>query len=130
METTRPLRQAVLRPHQTIDDLAAHETDDAFAVGAFDGDDLVAVGFTVEEGDPGAWRIRGMATAPAMRGRGAGSAIVAALVGHAREQGATRVWCNARVPAISLYERAGFVVETDVFEEPQIGPHVRMGLAL
>jgi GNAT superfamily N-acetyltransferase len=130
MEETRPLRQSVLRPHQTLEELAAHESDEAYAVGVFAGDELIAVGFIVEEGEPGEWRIRGMATAPEARGRGAGSAIIAALVRHAREHGATRVWCNARVPAISLYARAGFAVESDVFEPPDIGPHVRMGRAL
>jgi GNAT superfamily N-acetyltransferase len=130
MEETRPLRQSVLRPHQTIEELAAHESDDAYAVGVFDAGALIAVGFIVEEGEPGEWRIRGMATEQEARGRGAGSAVIAALVEHARDQGAMRVWCNARVPAISLYARAGFAVESDVFEPPDIGPHVRMGRAL
>jgi ribosomal protein S18 acetylase RimI-like enzyme len=116
----------VLRPHQTLAELAEHEDPRAHAVGAFDGDELVGVGFVLPEGEPGAWRVRGMATAPAARGRGAGSAVLRALIEHAEANGATRIWCNARVPAISLYERAGFVVTSDVFEEPQIGPHVVM----
>ena len=123
---TRQLRQEVLRPHQTLEDLAAHEIDDAFAVGAFEGERLVAVGFVAPDGGPGAWRVRGMATAPEARGRGAGRAVLDALVEHALEQDATRVWCNARVPAKSLYERAGFRVTSDVFELPDIGPHVVM----
>jgi ribosomal protein S18 acetylase RimI-like enzyme len=69
-----------------------------------------------------------MATAPEARGRGAGAAILTALVDHARSNGATRIWCNARVPARSLYERAGFVVTSEVFEPPDIGPHVVMEL--
>jgi ribosomal protein S18 acetylase RimI-like enzyme len=127
---TRPLRQAVLRPHQTLDELAAHEDPAAFAVGVFDGDALVSVGFVIPEGGAGSWRVRGMATAPEARGRGAGSAVLDALVAEARAHGATRVWCNARVRAISLYERAGFVVTSHVFEPPEIGPHVRMELRL
>jgi GNAT superfamily N-acetyltransferase len=123
---TRPLRQSVLRPHQTLDDLAAHEGGDAYAVGAYEGDTLVAVGLITPEGGPGSWRIRGMATAPEARGRGAGAAILAALVEYAEGRQATRIWCNARVPARSLYERAGFLVTSDVFEPPEIGPHVVM----
>jgi GNAT superfamily N-acetyltransferase len=125
---TRPLRQAVLRPHQTIEDLIAHEPEDAYAVGVFDGDELIAVGFVGPEGEPRAWRVRGMATAPAARGRGAGAAVLTALVDHAREQGATRIWCNARTPARSLYERGGFRAVSDEFELPQIGPHFVMEL--
>ena len=67
-----------------------------------------------------------MATAPEFRGRGAGGAILAALVDHARSQGATRVWCNARTPALSLYARAGFQRESEEFEIPGIGPHFVM----
>src|SRR5689334_9495056 len=102
MEATRALRQSVLRPHQTLQELAAHESPEAFAVGAFDGEALVAVGFVVPEGEPGEWRIRGMATLPEKRGKGAGGAVLDALVELARERGAKRVWCNARVPAIRI----------------------------
>ena len=101
---------------------------DSVAFGAFDGDDLVAVGLVGPEGEPGAWRIRGMATAPQARGRGAGTAVLGALLRHASAHGATSVWCNARVRAIPLYERAGLRVVSDVFEPPDIGPHVRMEL--
>jgi ribosomal protein S18 acetylase RimI-like enzyme len=73
--------------------------------------------------------VRGMATAPAVRGRGSGAAVLSALVEHAMQHGATRIWCNARLPARSLYERAGFVVISDVFEPPAIGPHVVMELS-
>src|SRR5215213_339767 len=125
---TRALRQAVLRPHQTVEDVAAHEVPGAIAVGAFHGDELVAVGLTGPDGGPGAWRVRGMATVPAARGRGAGAAVLDGLVRHALAAGATRVWCNARTPARSLYERAGFAVVSDEFELPEIGPHLVMEL--
>jgi GNAT superfamily N-acetyltransferase len=75
---------------------------------------------------PGDLRLRGMATAPAERGRGLGAALVAACLAFAREEGAPRVWLNARTPAVGLYARAGFARETGVVEVPGIGPHVRM----
>ncbi len=126
IERTRPLRQAVLRPHETIADLAAQEPRNALAVGAFDGEQLVAVGFIAPDGVPGGWRVRGMATLPAARGRGAGAAVLDALLHHAREGGASRIWCNVRTPARTLYERAGMRVCSDEFELPDIGPHVVM----
>lgn len=49
---TRALRQAVLRPHQAVEELAAHEPPGDFAVGAFDGGELVAVGLIGAEGGP------------------------------------------------------------------------------
>jgi uncharacterized protein (TIGR02453 family) len=126
LEATRPLRQAVLRPHQTVDELAADEPAGSLAFAAFDGDALVAVGLVGREGAREAWRVRGMATEPGARGRGAGTAVLDALVRHAEGEGALLVWCNARTGAISLYERAGFEVVSEVFEPPHIGPHVRM----
>jgi GNAT superfamily N-acetyltransferase len=123
---TRPLRQTVLRPHETLGALAAHEPPGTFALGAQVGKVLVAVGLIAPDGEPGGWRIRGMATDPATRGRGAGSAILAGLVEHAERQGARRIWCNARVPARTVYERAGLTAVSEEFEIASIGPHLVM----
>jgi GNAT superfamily N-acetyltransferase len=125
---TRPLRHAVLRPHETVESLASHEPPGAYAVGAFNRGALVAVGFVSPDGEPGAWRVRGMATVPAARGQGAGSAVLDALLRHAIAGGASRVWCNARTPARSLYERSGFDAVSEEFELPDIGPHFVMEL--
>ena len=118
----------MLRPHESLEELASHEAAGAFAAGVFEGDRLVAVGFVAPDGAPGSWRVRGMATAPEARGRGAGSAVLDALVAHARREGATRIWANVRVGARTLYGRAGFAVVSEPFELPEIGSHVVMEL--
>jgi predicted GNAT family N-acyltransferase len=125
---TRQLRRDVLRPYMNVDELATTEPSSAVAFGVFADDELVAVGLVGPEGEPGDWRIRGMATAPHARGGGAGTKVLQALVQHAIDNGATRLWCNARTPARSLYERAGFIATSDEFETPRIGPHYRMEL--
>jgi ribosomal protein S18 acetylase RimI-like enzyme len=106
--------------------MAAHEPADAFAVAAFEADELIAVGFIAPDGEPGGWRIRGMATAPGARRTGAGTAILDALMRHASAHGARRIWCSARTPARAFYERAGLGVVSEEFELPDIGPHVVM----
>ncbi len=131
---TFPLRQQVLRPHQTFEQLALPSDDDPdtrhFAV--FDDGEVVATGSVRREAPPwapeeaGAWRVRGMATAPARRNRGVGAAVLAAVVDHVRSRGGGLVWCNARTPALSFYRRAGFVTRGDEWEDPEIGPHVAM----
>lgn len=123
---TRLLRRNVLRPRESLERLADGEPTGAFAVGVSDGEALVAVGFVAPDGGPGAWRVRGMATTPGVRGLGLGGAVLAALVRYALRQGASRVWCNARTPARSLYERAGFNVVSAEFERPDTGPHLVM----
>jgi GNAT superfamily N-acetyltransferase len=139
-EAVRPLRLAVLRPHQRPEEMVwpGDDADGALHVGArLDGGDdgLAGVATIAPEPHPrapapGDWRLRGMATVPEQRGRGIGAALLAACIDHARAHGGRRVWCNARTPARSFYERAGFVAEGDVFELPEIGPHVVMTLTL
>jgi GNAT superfamily N-acetyltransferase len=129
---TRALRRSILRPHQSINEMLDTEPDGAYAVGVFEGEELIATGLIGP--DPqrglGSWRVRGMATKASARGRGAGTAVLAALLDHARVQGVRSVWCNVRTPARSLYERAGFRAVSDEFELPGIGPHLVMELAL
>ncbi len=84
------------------------------------------MGLIGPQGGPGSWRVRGMATAPRARGAGAGTAVLTALLDHAAAEGAQRVWCNVRIGARSLYERAGFHVSSEEFELPEIGPHLVM----
>jgi GNAT superfamily N-acetyltransferase len=67
-----------------------------------------------------------MATAPEARGRGTGSAVLAALLERARAGGAREVWARVRTPARTFYERAGFHVDSEVYDVPPIGPHVFM----
>jgi GNAT superfamily N-acetyltransferase len=130
VEQTRTLRQSVLRPHESLEQLAADEPADVYAVGVSSDGAVVAVGFVAPDGPPGSWRVRAMATAAEARGSGFGSAVLEALVCHVREHGGMRVWCNARTPARAFYERAGFHTTSDEFEIPLIGPHFVMERSL
>jgi predicted GNAT family N-acyltransferase len=126
----RPLRQSVLRPHQTVEELVWGGDDDpaTLHVGVRDGAGrLVAVGSVAPDPGPhGDWRVRGMAVEPPARGSGAGRAVLDALLAHARERGGTRAWCNARTNVQAFYERAGFAAVGEPFDLPHIGPHVVM----
>ena len=136
-EETRPLRHAVLRPHQRPEELVYPSDDAPGTLHAIvrDGDRVVGTATVSREPHPrdpaeGDWRVRGMATAPEARGAGIGAALLQACVDHARAAGGRRVWCNARTPARTFYERAGFAVEGEEFELPGIGPHWLMVLPL
>jgi GNAT superfamily N-acetyltransferase len=125
----RPLRLAVLRPGRPPEAAVWPGDDDPLAghVAVFDdGGRVVAVGSVVPE--EGGFRVRGMATDPSARGRGLGALVLDALVHHARAQGAEVIWASARLPAVTLYERAGFAPEGEDYEVPGIGPHRRMVL--
>jgi ribosomal protein S18 acetylase RimI-like enzyme len=137
-DAVRPLRLAVLRPHQGPEEVVwpGDDAPGTLHVGARDGHgELVGVATVVAEPHPddprpGDWRVRGMATAPGLRDRGIGRALLQALLEHARASGGARVWCTARIGAAGFYDRAGFVAEGDVLDLPGIGPHLVMALPL
>ena len=67
-----------------------------------------------------------MATREDLRNQGIGGAVLSRAIDHVVEHGGGLLWCNARVPAMSLYRRAGFVEHGDPWDDPDIGPHVVM----
>ena len=131
----RGLRREVLRPGQSDEQLRYPGDDDAASLhlAGFTQERIVAVASVMREGMPGEerpgdWRIRGMASAPDVRGHGIGAALLGGCVEHARAEGGTRIWCNARIGARSLYERAGLRSRGERFELPGIGEHCLMAM--
>ncbi len=74
-------------------------------------------------------KIGRVAVAAELRRRRIASRMLAIALARAREQGFRRVRLAAQLAAVELYERAGFAVESEPFEEAGI-PHVWMGLSL
>lgn len=66
-----------------------------------------------------------MAVTSAMRGAGAGSAILTVLMQAAKERGDKLVVLSAQMRAESFYVRHGFIREGDEFMEAGI-PHIQM----
>jgi GNAT superfamily N-acetyltransferase len=133
----RRVRHLVLRPHQRPEDLVYGGDDGpgALHLGAFEADRLVAIASITREPPPGsedaaAWRVRGMATLPELRGRGIGGELLETCVAHARSHGGSFVWCNGRIGARAFYGRHGFAVARGPFEIPGIGPHVELRRSL
>jgi predicted GNAT family N-acyltransferase len=132
---TIPLRSAVLRPGRP----PAIEGDDdpaTFHLAARTAEGQV-VGVVRFHPAPCAWRsaaapwqLRGMATDPAVRGAGAGRALVTEGLARVTARGGDLVWCDARVAAAGFYERMGFQVVTEQYEKPTLGPHLGMVMDL
>ena len=70
-------------------------------------------------------RIRGMAVDPSYRNRGIGSSLVGMLQDHASELN-TGIWCNARIKAMTMYQRKGFEITSELFDIEHIGMHYQM----
>ncbi|MCW2706094.1 MAG: GCN5-related N-acetyltransferase [Blastococcus sp.] len=133
---TLPLRGAVLRPGRP----AAIDGDDDpatlhLAARTAHGQIVGVVRFHPapcpwRPGAKAAWQLRGMATDPAVRGTGAGRALVAQGLARVAARGGDLVWCDARVAAAGFYERMGFTVVTGEYDKPGIGPHLGMVIDL
>jgi GNAT superfamily N-acetyltransferase len=137
VEVVRALRAEILRPGQSPEELvfAGDDAPDTLHAAVLEHGAVIAVASVMREPFPTHpsardWRVRGMATRPPARGRGAGRKLLELCISHARGADGTLLWCNARVPARGFYELAGFVADGDTFEIPRIGPHVLMWLAL
>ncbi len=130
---TWPLRQQVLRPHQSEGEMAFAGDDDdtTFHLGAFAGERIVGIASVYREARAGkhdtrAYRLRGMATSPEARGTGVGGALLRRCIEACRERSATELWCNARDTASGFYVRFAFETLEGPFDLPGIGPHFLM----
>jgi predicted GNAT family N-acyltransferase len=132
-EVTYALRGAVLRPNGGEITWAGDEDPATFHLAARTPDGAV-IGVVRFSPAPCPWRpaaqapwqLRGMATDPAVRGSGAGRALLVDGLARVAARGGDLVWCDARVGAAGFYERMGFTVVTEPFDKPGIGPHVGM----
>lgn len=130
---TWPLRHLVLRPHMTLEDCdyPNDRNPDSFHLGVYHRDQLVCIGSFYAERAEGLrgwrqYRLRGMATHPDHRGRGAGAQLLRFAVDHLAHLKADVLWCNARQEAMGFYTRLGFEVQGPPFDIPGIGEHFLM----
>ncbi len=130
-ETTRPLRQRLLRPHQSIEELVVAGESDPGAVwfAAFEGDEVVGTAGVIPEPSPSGETgmvLRAMATSEKARGLGVGAALVDAAKTTVLDNGLNLLWCRARTPAEDFYSHHGFETISQTYEQPGTGPHVTM----
>ena len=70
-------------------------------------------------------KIGRLAVLSSMRGQGVGIALMQSLHVIAKDNALESVWCNAQIVAVPFYERLGYRVTGDPFDEAEI-EHVRM----
>lgn len=123
-ENQPPIEQAF---DEYARDLAAwYEAHDDFVAYVADDGGVVAMGFLAlapRVPDPRTFDrrtgdIQSMYVLPEHRGRGVGSRLVEALVEHGRTAGCTRITVHSDPRAITLYTRAGFVLQPNLLMLP------------
>lgn len=112
---THDLRRRVLRSGTPSDVVVfdGDEQESTFHLGWRVDGELVATSTWIDRPYPDlptehAFQVRGMATAPALRGRGIGALLLAAGFDRCHAAGATTVWAHARDTALEFYLRHGF----------------------
>ncbi len=138
LEEIIALRTRVLRPHFSESQLANFDgdTDPDTSHFAYERDGEIVGVLTVRIADAPesvtvsgpSCQIRGMAIAPEFQGQGIGGRLMSfALTRFALQHPEIKTaWCNARLSAEDFYARYGWTPTGDVFDVPQIGPHVVM----
>jgi len=79
----------------------------------------------LREYDDGVAKVERVAVREPLRGEGWGERIMAAVESHAREAGYERVRLAAQVPVVGFYERLGYEIVSEEFEDAGI-PHRSM----
>jgi predicted GNAT family N-acyltransferase len=128
--TDRPVLQNIRR-EVFIDEQLVPESDE------WDDDDTVSVHAlaTLNREPVGTGRLNPggkigrIAVKAGLRGRGIGTLILRLLLHEAYHRGIREPYLHAQVQAVPFYEKLGFRIEGDVFDEAGIS-HVRMKHAL
>lgn len=120
------LRYQILRKplglHFTPEDLEKEKND--ILIGCFDDDKLEGCCILTET-EPGTVRLRQMAVSAGLQGKGIGRVIMMFAENVARDAGYKKLNMHARDTAIGFYEKLGYTVVGDMFEEVTI-PHYVM----
>lgn len=93
-------------------------------IGAFEEDKLLGCCMLVKE-EPGVVRLRQMAVSNNLQGKGIGRALMNFAENIARDRGFKKLTMHARKTAIGFYERLGYEVCGNEFQEVTI-PHYVM----
>jgi len=120
------LRQLLLRKPLglTLNDneLTAEKND--ILIGCFDDDKLEGCCLLTET-DAGVLRLRQMAVISGLQGKGIGRALLQFAENIARDMGYKKITMHARKTATGFYEKLGYKVTSEEFEEISI-PHYFM----
>jgi GNAT superfamily N-acetyltransferase len=127
------LRHAELRPGLPVDTAVFEDDGKATTIhlGAFANEGEAPVGcaslvLRPWQGVP-AYQLRGMATRSDLVRRGIGRALLTFIEDLVRDQTPLQLlWCNARASAVEFYQRTGWVIASEEFDIPTVGPHHAM----
>lgn len=72
------------------------------------------------------FQLRGMAVLQQHQGKGIGAILVKQSEERVMDLNGSMIWLNARLVALSFYEKLGYKISSDKFEIPLVGVHYTM----
>ncbi|QIX60983.1 GNAT family N-acetyltransferase [Hymenobacter lutimineralis] len=124
---TYTLRHQVLWPQESLNYVRLLNDHEGQHFGAFEGAQLVSVISLFAEGETA--RFRKFATRPDKQRKGIGSKLLRHVFNVARQQGAKRIWCDARAENRAFYRAFGLEAESGITYRGTM-PYLRMGCNL
>jgi len=124
-DKTLILRQKVLREGLGIDlcRFDGDELKNTFHLGYFIDNQIIGIISCMMSNQN---QIRGMAVDPDIQSKGIGTALLEKTIKVLREKKQKSVWCNARINAVSFYNKNSFVIDGDSFMIKGVGEHFKM----
>jgi len=118
-KAARELRAEVLRKPLGLsaNDPAFNDRESDVHFVALKDDEVVGIVVLVPNYKPNTGKLRQMATAEEVRGEGYGITLVQELEKHSRHLGLKKIVLHARHYAVGFYEKLGYKVTSDVFQE-------------
>lgn len=120
---TRRLRQRVLYPNQPIASVILDEDNDGIHFGLYDHNTLIAVVSLFFSGQEA--QFRKFAIDETYQRQGYGSKLLQYITDYAFHEGAHILWCNARITAVSFYQKNDYIKVGSPFVKGSIN-YVRM----
>lgn len=127
---TIPIRHRVLRKNKAVE--TCYFTGDkdlnTFHLGVFFNAELAGICTLVKNNkeihqDVFSHQLRGMAVLEEYQGSHIGKTLMEFLPEFLTSKGIFQIWCNARISAVSFYQKFGFTTHGFEFNIPDVGPH-------
>ncbi len=112
-DMTYALRQEVLWPKKTIEDVIVEGDESAVHFGVFHHGESIGVVSLFTCGQ--SMQLRKLAVIQKFQGVGVGTALIQNCISYARKNSASTIWCDARSSAIGFYRKLGFTIDEHEF---------------
>ncbi|MHA4893149.1 GNAT family N-acetyltransferase [Pedobacter sp. PWIIR3] len=117
-ELTWHIRHKVMYPSLPFERIKLKDDSDGIHFGLYADDKLTSVVSVFNKGE--VYRFRKLATLEEEQGKGFGSILLEHIILFAKNEGGSKLWCNARVSAANFYSKFGFIQRGPYFVENDI----------